>query len=467
MKATRTIGACVFGLALALTTAAQADYVSDVLADNPVVYLRLGENAGTTADDQTANNFDGDYQNGPTLGVAGIAGGGGDTAVSLDGSNDRVQVSGANVTTDYTVEAWVNVGALPGSWSNVVYRSNTANEAATFADLLQINSAGKVLHYTYAGGAKSILSTNAIQVNAWNHIVGVYQPGAANAGANIAVWVNGVETSNTSVALGNPYAAGNEWLIGQDHGNHGFLNGSVDEFAAYDTALDDASIFTHYLLGSGQVEVEAVADAAGLAFNPDAVVYAVNVSADNAVRTVNGIAFNPTDGPLGPVPGVAVASNQSANNWGTLAPEYGAGADNDALEDIMHDIRYGSGGDVEIDIDVTSGLTYKLTMMFSENHATVEGAREFDIEVEGLLLIDAFDVLEEAGGQSKLVTVTYLFEASDANLDINLLFDATNPASDNNPIINALVLEVIPTPAALPAGLAMLGLAAARRRRRK
>jgi hypothetical protein len=46
-------------------------YRSDVLADNPVGYWRLGETSGTTATDETANNHSGTYQNGVTLGAAG------------------------------------------------------------------------------------------------------------------------------------------------------------------------------------------------------------------------------------------------------------------------------------------------------------------------------------------------------------------------------------------------------------
>ena len=92
------------------------DYAATVLADSPVGYWRFEEVGGTVAADSSGNNRPGSYLNGAALGsrrrVAGSK------AVSLDGSNDEVDVS-ANTAglspPQLTVEAWVK--SETATWS--------------------------------------------------------------------------------------------------------------------------------------------------------------------------------------------------------------------------------------------------------------------------------------------------------------------------------------------------------------
>ena len=191
--------------------------------------------------------------------------------------------------------------------------------------------------------------------------------------------------------------------------------------------------------------------------------YAVNVSSDTVVRNVNGLNFYPSDA-LGGVPGVTVYSNAAANNWGTK-PNLGATAGDDALEDILHDIRYSNNSSVNIDATVGNGL-YEVQLLFSENFHSVVGSRTFDIVVEGEMLYDEFDVLAAAGGQSKPLLLTYEVRMSDGNLDIDLLLGSS--AGDGNPIINGLVIRPVPEPVSWGfAGLCLLGCVVTRRRRKR
>ncbi len=70
-------------------------YRDTVLALNPSLYWRLGESAGTNANDETANNRDGTYTGTITKGVAGAIGGDADTAVDCAGT------LGAYITSTY------------------------------------------------------------------------------------------------------------------------------------------------------------------------------------------------------------------------------------------------------------------------------------------------------------------------------------------------------------------------------
>ena len=58
--------ACTFILP---ASAQAAGYADDVLADGPLTYLRLGELAGTVAQDASPNDRDGAYAGDVTLGV--------------------------------------------------------------------------------------------------------------------------------------------------------------------------------------------------------------------------------------------------------------------------------------------------------------------------------------------------------------------------------------------------------------
>ena len=67
-----------------------ASYAATVLADAPVGYWRLGEASGTSAADEIGAH-NGTYVGSPTLGVTGIPGSAGNTAMTLNGSGSGVR----------------------------------------------------------------------------------------------------------------------------------------------------------------------------------------------------------------------------------------------------------------------------------------------------------------------------------------------------------------------------------------
>ena len=77
----------------------------------PVVYWRLGESAGTTAEDETANNIDGTYSN-VVLAATGCITGDANTSVKFEDHNDAkcdvALVSGlpTGVSDDWTIMFW-------------------------------------------------------------------------------------------------------------------------------------------------------------------------------------------------------------------------------------------------------------------------------------------------------------------------------------------------------------------------
>ena len=105
-RAAALAAACIFILP---ASAEAAGYADDVLADNPLTYLRLGETTGTVAQDASPNDRDGTYAGDVTLGAAGPFAEAG-TAVRL------AKTGGVDVAVpaaSRTLELWVNAESPP------------------------------------------------------------------------------------------------------------------------------------------------------------------------------------------------------------------------------------------------------------------------------------------------------------------------------------------------------------------
>jgi hypothetical protein len=67
-------------------------WASEIAADSPDTWWRLGESSGTTAVDSSGNGNDGTYTNSPTLGVTGLVDGDSDTAITLSNTDNSMVV---------------------------------------------------------------------------------------------------------------------------------------------------------------------------------------------------------------------------------------------------------------------------------------------------------------------------------------------------------------------------------------
>ena len=108
--------------------AAPASYQTQVLANNPYLYYRLGEANGTTATDTSPNSRNGTYVGDPALGQPGF-GAGSDTA--------------ATFTSDHVLAPVANFGGqVPNSTYEFIFKANTAGftSASTLFGLINGNS---------------------------------------------------------------------------------------------------------------------------------------------------------------------------------------------------------------------------------------------------------------------------------------------------------------------------------------
>ena len=168
----------VLAAALVNTPAAHASYDTTVTADSPSVYWRLGEQAGASAQDETASNNDGTYLGGVLLGAPGAADDE-NTSVVLNGVN-YVRVGNAaalNPATGITLEAWVKPTAGGfGTSKPVVEKGFTSWAAPYFQYTLRLYDSGaapqNVSFSLAVAGVKRDLDVNsAFRLGVWNHVV--------------------------------------------------------------------------------------------------------------------------------------------------------------------------------------------------------------------------------------------------------------------------------------------------------
>lgn len=178
--------------------------------------------------------------------------------------------------------------------------------------------------------------------------------------------------------------------------------------------------------------------------------YAINFSPDDPVRVVKGLTFRPDTQAIA---GATLLGPQNVVGW-QGKPEYGASADDNALEDIMHDIRWanaGGGEKLQARLAVSPGIPYKLQLLISGNHAE---SRRWDIRFNGQNAVDEITSLGVSPGESfapnrsSVWSYEFVPASSPVTVEMGDFFGA-NDGGDRNPIWQALTLERVfipPTP---------------------
>jgi hypothetical protein len=236
------------GLVAALHAAADSvvTYRDEVLADSPAAYWRLGEAAGTTAADETANASPGTYQGGVTLGVAGALAGDASTAARFDGVNDLVTMgdpAGGVLdfdTGDFTVEVWVRT-SLNGERFIVGKRASGPHWFLTVTD--DAGHVGQVRATIHDGALRQGYSTVPVDDGAWHHVVVGF-----DRDAGIRFYVDGAVAGFTAVATPGSLSNAGAFQLAKTSG-YSYFNGDLDEVALYGALLPPARIQAHYERG--------------------------------------------------------------------------------------------------------------------------------------------------------------------------------------------------------------------------
>jgi Concanavalin A-like lectin/glucanases superfamily len=215
-----------------------------VLSDAPRAYWRLGETSGTSASDELGA-APGTYLSGAVLGAPGALAGDANTAVGLDGVDDRVSMgdpaSGALDfgTGDFSAEAWVRT-TVNGERTIVSKRPSTGpywqftvTDDSGHAGQIRVNASDGTTTRQAYGPARRV------DDGAWHHVVVVF-----DRDTGIVVYVDGVSQATAGPLTGDVSSSG-PFLVGKATG-YGYLAGDVDEVAVYPAALPAARVAAHY-----------------------------------------------------------------------------------------------------------------------------------------------------------------------------------------------------------------------------
>ena len=219
-------------------TAGNPVYTSEVLADNPVAYYQFDETAGTIAADSAAHHsgpFDGTYTGAVTLGAVGAQPNLG-TAADLTGGFVDVPVIGT--FQDSTIEAWLQMDTLAaGCCTSIASAGSWSSQALHW----NIKSGGDV-EYAVNGQGNSNTTPGDVVADGltWYHIVVTQDAG------DTTTYIDGVAVADNGINHAGPVAFGNSnFQIGAWNGAR-LLDGRIDEFAIYDSALSAGRVQAHF-----------------------------------------------------------------------------------------------------------------------------------------------------------------------------------------------------------------------------
>jgi len=215
-------------------------YSDAVLADEPVGYWRLGEPSGTTANDAAGSN-NGVYGPLPEQGADSLVPADpANAAAAFDGHDDRVEVEHADPIApeeQVTVEAWIEPDQLPTSAFNGIV-------VKPFAYTLQFN--GPRLEFTVIQNGvrhRAQAPPGTVQAHRAYHVVGTYD------GAHVRLYIDGEEAAEIPLT-GGIGPADRDLSIGSWDNDEEYFDGTIDDVAVYDTALNAEEIEQHWEIGS-------------------------------------------------------------------------------------------------------------------------------------------------------------------------------------------------------------------------
>ena len=279
----------VAACALLACLAAQADYSSTVLKDNPKAYYRLNDTTNRTLINRnlgslgTAGDATNDLPAGVVASFPGAIAGDPNRSVFFDGTT-RTEIpfsSALNTpnTKPFTMEVWLypasdqtatGMSPLANRWTQggnrqgwVFYQRRPDD---TYNGSEQVGWACRMYNDLDNGGHLEAISRVPYRIGEWQHVVVVYDPIGGNAtNSTLTMYINGVATDtnvNTAPAPGYAPVTGNHdpapngqpaMALGNYNNANSSLNpwfGAADEFAWYSNKLSPEQILAHYQNGT-------------------------------------------------------------------------------------------------------------------------------------------------------------------------------------------------------------------------
>jgi len=228
-------------------SSAAYDCLMPAVTDSPVFAYGYNEAAGASTADSSATRRAGTLSGGVTR-VAGACGS--SPFVTLNGTSGQVTTNAPAVAapTAFTVESWINLPANSAGGKIIGFGNQASGQSGQYDRQLWASGTGLITFGTYNGGTKTVSTTKTYRDGAWHHVAGT-----VTAAGVMTLYVDGAVVGTQTNALGEPTTG--YWRVGYDNlagwpnipassANY-FFGGSLDDTAAYTTALSAATIAQH------------------------------------------------------------------------------------------------------------------------------------------------------------------------------------------------------------------------------
>jgi len=232
-------------------------YGDAVLADSPAGYWRLDETSGTSAADAGSSPHAGTYRNGVSIGQPGALSESANKAVSLDGTNDDVQIGDFYDfagTVSFSVEWWMKRSTTNQTlWQPVVIKEDMnvpggRDGWGSWVVPQGDSAAGRVSFERWNGAAsEGVTSSTRLQAGVWYHVAATYD------GTTTRLYVNGTHERSAAMSLSlNNHAV--PLYLGSlgSYSDPTWLSsyaGQLDDMAIYSSTLSASQIRAHYNAG--------------------------------------------------------------------------------------------------------------------------------------------------------------------------------------------------------------------------
>ncbi|MBN2281939.1 MAG: choice-of-anchor D domain-containing protein [Candidatus Marinimicrobia bacterium] len=210
-------------------------------SSNLVAYYKMSDGSGTSVMDNSINGNTGTMVNGPVWTASGALGGS-RQALDFDGTDDYVDC-GNNASVQITgsalsVESWIYLDNFePNYWDGTIIDKWDATENG-----YGIRCGGNgILSFNIGNGAdwyEILSSSNALALNTWTHVAGVYD------GTNQNLYINGELVNSTNIGpitITNAAAINLRFGIGDLYPTR-ILDGKIDEVRIWNDARTQTEI---------------------------------------------------------------------------------------------------------------------------------------------------------------------------------------------------------------------------------
>lgn len=176
-----------------------------------------------------------------------LTGSGGTRAFSFDGTTSLVNLgatNGGNVTTVWTVEAWIYPTGYGENNSGRIFQHSSGSLTGFIFSLDNVNVTSGLQLNTYAISGFSARIGNCITLDTWQHVALAFSSGTAT------FYVNGASVGSSSITSPSSYTSSD--YIGNNSGATNTFAGNISVVRLFRNALTAADIKHNYDVFKGR-----------------------------------------------------------------------------------------------------------------------------------------------------------------------------------------------------------------------